>query len=69
MKSRVNYIDNLIYQNLLVMFGEKFLYEWRTYGSTRRDFIGDAKKYIKYFTNNEKYLDSLYKLIYQYLQP
>ena len=58
------YIDNLIYQNLLVMLGEKFLYEWRNYGSTRKDFLGDARKYIKIFTGNEKYLMSLYKLIY-----
>lgn len=58
------YIDNLIYQNLLVILGEKFLYEWRNYGSTRKDFLGDARKYIKIFTGNEKYLMSLYKLIY-----
>lgn len=58
------YIDNLIYQNLLVMLGEKFLYEWRNYGSTRKDFLGDARKYIKIFSGNEKYLMSLYKLIY-----
>lgn len=59
-----NYIDNLIYQNLLVMFGEKFLYEWRTYGSTRRDFIDEAKKYVKIFTGNEKYFKALYKVLY-----
>ncbi len=58
------YIDNLIYQNLLMILGEKFLYEWRVYGSTRRDFLTEAKKYIKFFTNNENYLNSLYKLIY-----
>ena len=58
------YIDNLIYQNLLVILGEKFLYEWRNYGSTRTDFLEQAKKYIKLFTGNEKYLMSLYKLIY-----
>ena len=59
-----NYIDNLIYQNLLVMLGGKFLYEWRTYGSTRRDFIDEAKKYIKVFTSNEKYFKALYKVLY-----
>lgn len=58
------YIDNLIYQNLLVILGEKFLYEWRTYGSIRRDFLEEAKKYIKYFTGNEKYLNSLYNVVY-----
>ena len=58
------YIDNLIYQNLLVILGEKFLYEWRNYGSTRTDFLEQARKYIKLFTGNEKYLMSLYKLIY-----
>ncbi len=59
-----NYIDNLIYQNLLVMLGEKFLYEWRIYGSTRRDFLLEAKKYIKLFTGNENYISYFYKLLY-----
>ena len=58
------YIDNLIYQNLLVILGEKFLYEWRNYGSTRTDFLEQARKYIKIFTGNEKYLMNIYKLIY-----
>lgn len=58
------YIDNLIYQNLLVILGERFLYEWRNYGSTRKDFLGDARRYIKIFTGNEKYLNSLYKIVY-----
>ena len=58
------YIDNLIYQNLLVILGEKFLYEWRNYGSTRTDFLEQARKYIKIFAGNEKYLMNIYKLIY-----
>ena len=41
---KFNYTSNLIYINLLMILGEKFLYEWRTYGSTRRDFIQEAKK-------------------------
>lgn len=58
------YIDNLIYYNLLVILGEKFLYDWRTYGSTRRDFIEEAKEYIKLFTDDEEYFKSIYKLLY-----
>lgn len=58
------YIDNLIYYNLLIILGEKFLYEWRTYGSTRRNFIEEAKEYIKIFTNDEEYIKSLYRLLY-----
>ncbi len=59
-----NYIDNLLYQNLLVMLGEKFLYEWRIYGSTRRDFLQEAKKYIKLFTGNENYIKCFYRVLY-----
>ncbi len=59
-----DYIDNLIYQNLLIILGEKFLYEWRTYNSTKRDFILEAKEFIKYFTGNYNYLQCLYKMIY-----
>lgn len=58
------YIDNLIYYNLLVILGEKFLYDWRTYGSTRRDFLEEAKEYIKSFTDDEEYFKSIYKLLY-----
>lgn len=61
-----SFIDNLIYQNLLVILGEKFLYEWRTYGSTRRDFLDEVKKFIKFFTGNDKYLKALYKTVYVY---
>ena len=64
---KYNYINNLIYQNLLMILGDKFLTEWRTYNFTDRDFLLEAKKYIKYFTNNDKYLKSLYKLVFQSL--
>lgn len=63
-EKKYNYLENLIYQNLLIMFGEKFLYEWRTYGSTRRNFLEEAQKYIKHFTGTNDYISSLYKLIY-----
>lgn len=61
---KFEYADNLIYQNLLAILGEKFLYEWRTYGSTRRDFLEEAQNYIKIFTGNENYMNALYKYIY-----
>ncbi len=59
-----DYIDNTIYQNLLMILGEKFLYEWRTYGSTRRNFLDEAKGFIKIYTGNEKYFKLLYKALY-----
>lgn len=59
-----NYINNLIYQNLLIMFGEKFLYEWRIYGSTRKDFLEQAKKFIKLYTSNNNFIIDLYKVLY-----
>ena len=64
---KYNFINNLIYQNLLIILGDKFLTEWRTYNFTDRDFILEVKKYIKYFTNNDKYLKLLYKLVFQSL--
>lgn len=63
-EQQYDYINNIIYQNLLVILGEKFLYEWRVYGSTRRDFLEEAKKYIKIFTSNDRYLRTLYKVLY-----
>lgn len=59
-----DYTDNLIYQNLLIILGEKFLCEWRTYNSTKRDFLLEIQKYIKLFTGNDNFLKCLYKMIY-----
>lgn len=64
--SNFNFVDNLIYINLLIILGEKFLYEWRTYGSTRKDFLGQAKKYIKSHTNNDNYFKYLLKTMYYF---
>ena len=64
-----NYIDHLLYQNLLVILGEKFLYEWRTYGSTRRDFLEEAKNYVKLYTGNDNLFKELYRLVYSNANP
>ncbi len=64
--SNFNFVDNLIYINLLIILGEKFLYEWRTYGSTRKDFLGQAKKYIKTHTNNDNYFKYFLKTVYYF---
>lgn len=54
-----NFVDTLVYQSFLILFGSAFLTEWRTYNSTQRDFIGEAKKFIKFYTGNDK----LFKLL------
>ena len=61
-----NYVDNIIYVNLILMLGEKFLYEWRTYGSTRRDFISEVKEYINSFTGNDNFYKYFLKTIYSF---
>ena len=58
------FIDNLIYQNLLVILGEKFLFDWRTYGSTRKSFLDEARKFIKKIVGNDKFLRELLKVLY-----
>ncbi len=59
-----DYIDNLIYQNLLVILGDKFLCDWRNDSSGKRDFLSEIDDFIRYFTNNNEYLKSLYKMLY-----
>ena len=64
--SDFNYVDNLIYNNLLMFQGEKFLYEWRTYGSTRKNYLENMRKYIKLYTSNDNYYKYLLKTIYSF---
>lgn len=57
----IKYLNNLIYQNLLFMVGDKFLTQWRKSSSAKRDFIGELRKYVKDVTGSERYY---YKLLH-----
>lgn len=55
-----NYIYNLIYQNLLMVCGVKFLNQWMNYNSSKIDFIDN----IKQRTNNSNYLYWLCRVLF-----
>ena len=55
-----NYIYNLIYQNLLMICGTKFLNQWMNYNSSKIDFIEN----IKQRTNNSNYFYWLSRVLY-----
>ena len=57
-------ISNLIYQNLLFIVGEDFLYNWRTDNTGNKDYLAELKKSIKKITGNDNYYLSLCKLFY-----
>ena len=59
-KKNNNYIYNLIYQNLLMIFGIKFLEQWMNYNSSKIDFIEN----IKEKTKDTKYFYWLCRIIY-----
>ena len=55
-----NYIYNLIYQNLLIVCGVKFLNQWMNYNSSKIDFIEN----IKQRTNNSNYFYWLCRVLF-----
>lgn len=55
-----NYIYNLIYQNLLMICGAKFLDQWMNYNSSKIDFIEN----IKQKTKDSNYFFWLCRIIY-----
>ena len=59
-----NCITNIIYQNLIMIKGEEFLYNWRTTNIAKKDFLKELKNTIKKLTNDENYYLSLTKLLY-----
>lgn len=63
-KDKFNYINNLIYQNLIMIKQEQFLYEWRTDNKAQKDYLSELKKSIKNITGNDDYYWSLCKLLY-----
>lgn len=59
-----DYIYNLIYQNIFIIMGEHFLFDWRTDNLGKRDYLAEMKRYIKAVTGNDNYYLSLCKMLY-----
>ena len=63
-KEDFNFVNNLIYQNLLLITGEDFLKEWRDSSSIKKDFLMNLKKYIKSVSGTDDYFYELCKVLY-----
>lgn len=63
LKQKRKNMDNLIYQNLLMIKGEQFLYDWRTDNHAKKDYLEELKQSIKKVTGNDDYYDCLCRLL------
>lgn len=63
-KKQEDCVMNLIYQNLLMIKGEQFLFDWRTDKSAKKDYLQELKCSIKNVTGNDDYYLLLCKLLY-----
>ena len=61
----MNYIDNIIYQNLLFIIGDKFLTEWRNDSTAKRDFLKELKDYIYSLTGTNEFFYQLCSILYK----
>ncbi len=52
---KMDYVANLIYQNIMMIKGELFLYKWRTDAKGRKNYLAELKDYIQRITGNEEY--------------
>ena len=59
-----NCVVNLIYQNLLMIKGEQFLFDWRTDKSAKKDYLKELKEFVRSITGNNDYYVALCKLLY-----
>ena len=65
LKDSKDFDYNLIYQNLLFMFEEEFLNDWRLYASSRRDFLSEMRIILKDIAGNNDYFNILCKYMYK----
>ena len=65
LKDLKEYDYNLIYQNLLFMFEEEFLNDWRVYASSRRDFLNEMRIILKDISGSNDYFNILCKYLYK----
>ena len=50
---QIDYVSNLIYQNIMIVKGEKFLQDWRMDSSAKKDYLLELKRTIRKITGNE----------------
>lgn len=68
-QEKQNYIGNLIYQNLIMIKDEQFLYDWRTDDTAKIDYLKKLKRLLKNISGNDNYYLSLCKLLYIIANP
>lgn len=65
LKDSLDFDYNLIYQNLLFMFEEEFLNDWRVYASSRRDFLNEMRIILKDISGSNDYFNVLCRYMYK----
>jgi hypothetical protein len=64
-KPNTPFISNLIYQNLICLFGEHFLTDWRNNASVKINYLDDIIYKIENLDRGNKYLLEVIKLLYK----
>ncbi len=60
---KMNYVANIVYQNIMMIKGEQFLTYWRCDDHGKKDYLLELRKTIKSITGNEKYFETLNNLL------
>lgn len=60
---KMDYTANMIYQNLMMINGEVFLYGWRTDCRAKRNYLLEFKNSIRRVTGNDDYYNTLCDLL------
>ena len=60
-----NHMVYLMYQNLLMIKGEQFLFEWRTDHQVQQDYLMQLKHAIRNITGNDEYYWSFCRVLYK----
>jgi len=60
----IDYVSSIIYQNIMIIKGEDFLYNWRKNNQGNKDYLYELKDTIKKVTENDNYYISLCKILY-----
>lgn len=63
LKEKRKAMANLIYQNVILIKGEQFLYDWRTDNHAKKDYLEELRCSIQKVTGNDDYYNCFCKLL------
>lgn len=63
LQEKMDFVAHIVYQNIMMIKGEQFLYDWRIDNEGKKNYLSILKRSLKSVTENDEYYEVLCNLL------